>query len=154
MRIWTVLLIVTTPLPAAASEWWHVGVTSPFGFYYVDVESIRQDGRRTSFWSKSESVEADSRGVKSTKLRWSLDCEKMTGRLHQSVSYREDGTVHESVNFNDPEESGFVPDTLGENVANFVCSTPANRNKYGRPPGGLGLLDGILGTSKPNNKKP
>jgi hypothetical protein len=127
-----VLLGLVVASPALASEWWFVTSATDGTVVFVDTSSIKIVNNRLEYWDYKIN-KATINGVKSTKARYSDSCIANKSNTLQVATYAEDGSVISSKTgpVSGDDNNTPVPDTIGENLHNFVCSTPAIRAKIG-----------------------
>ena len=127
-----VACLLIAPLLTRASEWVLL-VEGPNVTAYVDVQSIRKTQHHVKAWTKwvyssPQELEATypKKTYQSEKLLEAYRCQEGTTAPLQRVFYSPDGgdVVH-SLKYSNlvTDYSEIVPDSMGETIFNFVCTT-------------------------------
>jgi hypothetical protein len=120
--------------PAAAEDWWYVGMTGdPGGQYaaYADRESRSRTGDSVTVREASEYERVSARGIVSGRFRTVYDCRARTAQIVDAVFYGPDGRERER-SAGDPAPHGIEPGSVYEMKMQFACGETEGLERLGR----------------------
>ncbi len=95
---------------------------------FVDVGSIKVEGNIRNYWLVSNWSKPTENGFSHSRVFYSADCFNEMNTALYGVFYDKLGNVVSSETTNKPRER-VIPETLGDNIFQFVCASPAERSK-------------------------
>lgn len=126
LRIILILIVISIPTLARASDWKYIGTDISGNAFYVDTESVLIDGDTRTLWEyvilKEPSTIEDKIFYKA-KAQHSINCAKRTSHL-LVVNYLDSKGImvyygdYRAIFSDDP----IIPDTIEDLTRKYVCS--------------------------------
>lgn len=133
-RTAALLVSVFVSTTVGASEWWLIAESSdenPGFFCFVDKESFADSGTgRIKFWDwiiQNKDVQSSWGAYRTVKMLSIEDCHSKKSGVASAIYYDSNGKIVHLVDFDNPELSEIVPDSIGEFEHKFVCSRGKSR---------------------------
>lgn len=115
---------VLSPAAAQASNW-VPAASSDAASVSVDVDSIRTTNWKgkvyKSVWEKWEFKQELDDETKAQSVLDYIDCDNREFGSRQITSYRSDGSVIDTFNYDDIDFTAAAPDTMGDMIITLVC---------------------------------
>jgi hypothetical protein len=116
--ILALLCLMALPLTTHAVDWHKIADSSTGEHRYIDLESIRPDGDRVHYDSKTE---YPSKHIRQAEFSWTLNCANATASLQAVKQF---GPEHQEIfqaSYTDEQFSPIPPDTMGDLYMRFTC---------------------------------
>ena len=118
------VLLLGLAYPASAANWVHLGTSTSRTDFYLDVDSVRNQGSYVAAWEKRDATRDASVDFREAKALYYYNCSARTTALKQWIMYDAQGSVTASSTNPDYrlEWSEAIPETVSETFLNAVCS--------------------------------
>ncbi len=125
-----VLLLVTSGLPALASNWHFIAtVTTDQSLFYFDADSVVKERESVLVWIKAVRMHTpDKDGAWASATRYKFNCKKRTRQYLSSSDYTQTGDFIKSYP-QSGSEAEVVPDTVAEHFLSMSCAPDFPRSK-------------------------